>query len=129
MPNISLSSCTEPYRMFRTMVLIAALTVAGWLSPASAATTAAAHANTPVHAVHVIVIDKMHYGPMPTDVHAGDVIEWANHDIFEHSATARDGHFDVDLKPGATGRITVAVGTIVFFCKFHPDMTGTVVVH
>ena len=91
MPNISLSSCTEPYRMFRTMALIAALTVAGWTFPAGAATTAAAHATTPAHAVHVIVIDKMHYGPMPTNVHAGDVIEWVNHDIFEHSATARDG--------------------------------------
>ena len=66
---------------------------------------------------------------MPTDVHAGDVIEWVNHDIFEHSATARDGHFDIDLKPGATGHVTVAAGTVMFFCKFHPGMTGAVVVN
>jgi plastocyanin len=115
--------------MFRTAALIASLTLAGWLLSASAATTAAPHATTRTHAVHVIVIDKMHYGPMPTNVHAGDVIEWVNHDIFEHSATARDGHFDLDLKPGATGRMTVVAGTTVFFCKFHPGMTGTVVVN
>jgi len=78
--------------------------------------------------VHVIVIDKMQYGPMPTGVRAGDIIEWTNHDILEHSATARDGHFDIDLKPGASGRITAAAGAIEFFCKFHPTMTGTVAV-
>jgi plastocyanin len=111
------------------MALITSLTLAAWLLSASAATTAVPHAMAQAHAVHVIVIDKMHYGPMPTDVHAGDIIEWVNHDIFEHSATARDGHFDVDLKPGKSGRVTVAAGTIVFFCKFHPGMTGAVVVN
>jgi plastocyanin len=115
--------------MFRMMALIASLTLAAGLFSASAATTAAPQAKTQAHAVHVIVIDKMHYGPMPTDVHAGDVIEWVNYDIFEHSATARDGHFDIDLKPGTIGRITVVAGTLVFFCKFHPGMSGTVVVN
>ena len=129
MPNTSLSSCTEPHRMLRTMALFASLTLAGWLLLASAATTPIPQATTPAHAVHVIVIDKMHYGPMPTNVHAGDVIEWVNHDIFEHSATAHDGQFDVDLKPGAAGRITAVAGTVVFFCKFHPGMNGTVVVN
>jgi plastocyanin len=115
--------------MLRTIALLSSLTLAGGFFSPSTASTAAPHAMTRAHAVHVIVIDKMHYGPMPADVHAGDVIEWVNHDIFEHSATARDGHFDVDLKPGTTGRITVMAGTIVFFCKFHPGMTGTVVVN
>ncbi|MGH8157453.1 MAG: cupredoxin domain-containing protein [Rhodanobacter sp.] len=120
--------------MFRAMLLIASmLAVTGWTTPLTAAaantpsrpvTTTAVHA----HAVHVIVLDKMVYGPMPTNVHAGDIIEWVNHDIFEHSATARDGSFDVDLKPGATARITAKAGTFAFFCKFHPGMTGTVVV-
>ncbi len=107
--------------MLRTLVLMAAA-----LAALAGVTPAAARA--PAHAVHVIVIDKMQYGPMPTDVHAGDVIEWVNHDIFEHSATARDGRFDVDMKPGASGRITAVAGTLLFFCKFHPGMSGTVVV-
>src|SRR5471032_3543944 len=114
MPNISLNNCTEPHRMLRTIALIVSLTLAGGLYSASA-TTPAPRATTPTHAVHVIVIDKMHYGPMPADVHVGDVIEWVNQDIFEHSATARDGQFDIDLKPGTSGRITVVAGTLVFF--------------
>ncbi|GGY30555.1 hypothetical protein GCM10008098_25080 [Rhodanobacter panaciterrae] len=115
--------------MLRTTILLAGLlALTGGFAPASAASKAKPPATAPAHHVHVIVIDQMQYGPMPTDVRAGDIIEWTNKDILEHSATARDGHFDVDLKPGTSGRITATAGTLVFFCKFHPTMTGTLVV-
>lgn len=115
--------------MLRMMILLAiVLALTGFVVPANAAGTTKQPATAQAHHVHVIVIDKMQYGPMPTDVRAGDIIEWTNHDILEHSATARDGHFDVDLKPGTSGRITATAGTLAFFCKFHPTMTGTVVV-
>jgi plastocyanin len=115
--------------MLRMMTLLAILlALAAGFAPASAAGTATQPAKVQAHRVHVIVVDKMQYGPMPTGVRAGDIIEWVNRDILEHSATARDGHFDVDLKPGASGRITAAAGSLEFFCRFHPTMTGTVVV-
>jgi plastocyanin len=115
--------------MFRMTTLLAiVLSLAGGFTPANAASTSQPPAATQPHRVHVIVIDKMQYGPMPTGVRAGDIIEWANHDILEHSATARDGHFDIDLKPGASGRVTATAGSLEFFCKFHPTMTGTVTV-
>jgi len=113
--------------MLRTTILfVGLLALTGGIAPASAASKAKSAVQA--HHVHVIVIDKMTYGPMPTDVRAGDIIEWTNKDILEHSATARDGHFDVDLKPGASGRITATAGTLAFFCKFHPTMTGTLMV-
>ena len=115
--------------MHRTTILLAGLlALTGGIAPASAASKAKPPATAQAHHVHVIVIDQMQYGPMPTDVRAGDIIEWTNKDILEHSATARDGHFDVDLKPGTSGRITATAGTLAFFCKFHPTMTGTLVV-
>lgn len=115
--------------MLRTMILLAGLlALTGGIAPAGAASNAKQTATAQAHRVHVIVIDKMQYGPMPTDVRVGDIVEWTNKDILEHSATARDGHFDVDLKPGASGRITATAGTLAFFCKFHPTMTGTLVV-
>ncbi len=115
--------------MLRMMTLLAiVLSLVGGFPPANAAHAVKQAAATQPHRVHVIVIDKMQYGPMPTGVRAGDIIEWTNHDILEHSATARDGHFDVDLKPGASGRITATAGSLEFFCKFHPTMTGAVVV-
>lgn len=116
--------------MFRSTILVAGLLIFGLgLTPAFAATptTASATTQAPTPAVHVIVLDKMVFGPMPTGVRAGDIIEWVNRDIFEHSATARDGSFDIDLKPGATVRTTAKAGSFAFFCKFHPGMTGTLV--
>jgi plastocyanin len=114
--------------MFRSTILVAGLLIPGWApSSAFAAIPATAPATTQAPTVHVIVLDKMMFGPMPTGVRAGDIIEWANHDIFEHSATARDGSFDVDLKPGATVRTTAKAGSFAFFCKFHPGMTGTLI--
>jgi plastocyanin len=111
--------------MLRLMLLLAiVLALVGGFTPASAASAAAAPR---VHVI-VIVIDKMAYGPMPADVRAGDIIEWVNHDILEHSATARDGSFDVDLKPGASMRRKATAGSVAFFCKFHPTMTATLVV-
>lgn len=111
-----------------TMLLAGLLALTGGFAPTSAAGKAKPPATAQAHHVHVIVIDQMQYGPMPTGVRAGDIIEWANRDILEHSATARDGHFDIDLKPGTSGRIVATTGTLEFFCKFHPTMTGTVVV-
>ena len=48
-----------------------------------------------------------------------------NADIFQHTATAADGSFDVDLPAGAKGRtILKRVGVVDYFCRFHPDMQG-----
>jgi plastocyanin len=110
-----------------TILLVGLLALTGGMVPASAASRTKRPATAQAHQVHVIVIDKMAYGPMPTGMRAGDIIEWVNHDILEHSATARDGSFDVDLKPGATVRSKAAAGSVAFFCKFHPTMTGVLV--
>ena len=93
-----------------------------------ALTLAAAAPATAAPAVHTVVIDKMKFGPVPAGLRAGDVILWVNRDMFRHSATARDGAFNVDLPPGTSGRTTVTrKGAIPFFCKYHPGMKGVIV--
>ena len=78
---------------------------------------------------YTIVIDKMTFGPAPAELHAGDTIVWQNDDIFRHSATARDKSFDLDLPAKTEVRMVVgAAGSVDFFCKFHPGMTGTLVI-
>jgi plastocyanin len=90
------------------------------------ATDAAA---APAPKVHTVVIDKMKFGPPPADLHAGDTILWVNRDMFRHTATARDGSFNVDLQPRASGKTAVSkAGQIAFFCKYHPGMKGTLAV-
>ena len=75
---------------------------------------------------YTVVIKSLTFGPSPTNLHVGDTIEWINHDIFRHSATATDKSFNVDLVPDARGRILLKkAGTIRFFCRYHPGMAGT----
>ena len=52
-----------------------------------------------------IHINKMEFGPLPAPLAVGDTVEWVNDDIFQHTATARNGAFDIDLKPGGKGRM------------------------
>jgi plastocyanin len=74
---------------------------------------------------HLVVIDKMKFGVLPADLKAGDTIVWENRDIFRHTATAKDGSFNVDLPAGGKGRMVLKrPGTFVFTCKFHPGMRG-----
>jgi plastocyanin len=74
---------------------------------------------------HLVVIDKMSFGALPAGLKAGDTIVWENHDIFRHTATAKDGSFNVDLPAGAKGRTVLQrPGAFVFTCKFHPGMRG-----
>ena len=75
--------------------------------------------------VHVVRIADMVFGEMPKDARVGDVIEWVNADLFQHTATARDGAFDVDLAPDARGRTTLrSSGAHEIYCRYHPAMTA-----
>ena len=77
----------------------------------------------------MIAIKDMAFAALPADLKVGDVVVWANDDIFRHTATARDGTFDVDLPAKARVRMVVRrPGTTVFYCRFHPGMTGRLVV-
>ena len=53
----------------------------------------------------------------------GDTIEWVNKDVFAHTATARNGDWDVTLPPKKTvTSVLKKAGTIDYFCRFHPNM-------
>ena len=79
--------------------------------------------------VHTVTIRDMAFGTLPAGLRVGDVIEWVNGDIFVHSATAKDKSFDVELKPKARVRMMLKkAGRFAFYCRYHPGMTGTLVV-
>ena len=79
--------------------------------------------------VHIVRMAKMVFGPAPTGVRVGDIIEWVNADLFQHTATARNGSFDVVLKPGSKARTVLKFpGVVAYYCRYHPGMTGRVVV-
>jgi plastocyanin len=80
-------------------------------------------------AIYVVSIAAMKFGPTPARFRVGDTVEWVNDDIFVHSATAKDKSFDVELKPKAHMWTTFhRAGTYAFTCRYHPGMSGTLVV-
>lgn len=90
---------------------------------------APAPAPAPAPKVYSVVIDKMKFGAVPAGARVGDTILWVNKDMFRHTATARDGSFNVDLPPGKSGRTLLKrAGPIAFYCIFHPGMTGALTV-
>lgn len=75
--------------------------------------------------VHRIKIDNLAFGPAPGGMHVNDIVEWTNSDILQHTATATDGSFDIDLPAGTKGRtILKRTGSISYVCRFHPGMQG-----
>ena len=74
----------------------------------------------------VVVMDNMNFGRLPADAKVGDVIVWDNRDTVQHTATARDGSFDVRLQPGKKGRTVLSkAGNIAIYCIYHPMMRAT----
>jgi plastocyanin len=74
-----------------------------------------------------IKIEKLTFVPSQVSAHVGDTIEWVNADFVAHTATARDGAWDVMIAPSATASVVVkADGTVDYYCRFHPNMIGQI---
>ena len=53
----------------------------------------------------------------------GDTLELINKDILAHTATARNGDFDVAMPPKKTVTYVLKkAGTVEYYCRFHPNM-------
>ena len=80
----------------------------------------------PAHAETIqIVIQNLVFAPTEISAKVGDTIEWVNKDVFAHTATARNGEFDVNQPPKKTvTQVLNKAGTFEFYCSFHPNMKG-----
>jgi plastocyanin len=77
--------------------------------------------------VVAIRIEKLAFTPAEVSAHVGDAVEWRNDDFVTHTATARDGSWDVTIPPHESRRVVVkAEGKFEYFCKFHPNMVGRI---
>jgi plastocyanin len=102
----------------RRFIILAAVALGMPGSPASPAGTTQA-----------ILMKGIGYQPRQVTVHVGDTLEWANQDIVAHTATAKDKSWDVNVLPGKNGRTVMkAAGTFDYICRYHPNMTGEVIV-
>jgi plastocyanin len=101
---------------------------------AEAAETEEAAADTaPAQAAAEVPVDirDFAFGPNPVEVPVGGTVTWTNQDAVPHTATAdqRDVLQSGAISPGSSfSQVFEASGEFNYFCEFHPNMTGTIVV-
>ena len=86
---------------------------------------------------HVIVPEADRFAPFALEIHAGDTVEWSNHDTDDHTivsdrAFTTAGHREVNqLLPGTVsnggkaGTVRLRFthpGTFVYYCRFHAHL-------
>ena len=70
-----------------------------------------------------ITMENLVISPAEVSAKVGNTIEWINKDIFAHTATARNGDFDVTMPPKKTViSVLKKAGAIEYYCRFHPNM-------
>jgi plastocyanin len=78
----------------------------------------------PAHAATIqIVMENLVISPAEATARVGDTLELVNMDIFAHTATAKNGDFDVTMPPKK--RVTYVLkkaGSVDYYCRFHPNM-------
>jgi plastocyanin len=76
-----------------------------------------------------ITMENLVIAPAVRSAKVGDTIEWNNKDIFDHTATAASGDWDVPLPAKKAGTIVLKkAGTVDYYCRFHPNMKATLTV-
>ena len=84
-------------------------------------------ASVSVHAAAIqITMENLVISPAEASAKVGDTIEWIDKDIFVHTATARNGHWDVTMPPKKTVTLVLKkAGLIDYYCRFHPNLKAT----
>jgi plastocyanin len=100
----------------------------------AAAETEEAPADTaPAQAAVDVPVDirDFAFSPNPVEVPVGGTITWTNQDAVPHTATAdqRDILQSGAISPGSSfSQVFDTAGEFNYFCEFHPNMTGTIIV-
>jgi len=81
----------------------------------------------PAHAATIqIVMENLVISPAEASARVGDTLELVNKDVLAHTATAKNGDFDVTMPPNKTVTYVLKkAGTVDYFCRFHPNMKAT----
>lgn len=126
MPNKWPRSSSSRRSTLRRLVAVGAAAV---LSLPLASTS---FANGEVEVVQ-IVIDKVAFTPLKKPLVVGDIVEFVNNDVVDHTATEKVAEkqkgWDVVIRVGRKARVEMkTAGTIDYYCRFHPNMTGQLTV-
>lgn len=72
-----------------------------------------------------ITIQNLVFSPTAARAKVGDTVTWINKDVLAHTATARDGEFDVAIAANKTATLVIKkAGDVEYYCRFHPNMVA-----
>jgi plastocyanin len=95
------------------------------------ATPTAPPVTTNAPAAAQVQIRLLNYSLETLEIKAGETIEWKNDDLTPHTVTS-EGNTGFDsrsIEPGSSWRHTFdGAGSFPYYCTYHPEMKGTVVV-
>src|SRR4051794_39936723 len=99
-----------------------------WYFPIVAALLAGMSVSAPAATIQILMQDLV-ISPAQATAKVGDTIQWINKDIFAHTATARNGDWDLTMPPKKTvTSVLKKAGTIEYYCRFHPNMKAVLIV-
>ena len=76
-----------------------------------------------------ITLENLGFVPAEVSAKVGDTIEWINKDVLAHTATARNGDFDVTTPPKKTvTSVLKKAGTVEYYCRYHPNMKAVLTI-
>ena len=83
--------------------------------------------SVPAHAATIeITMENLVISPAEVSAKVGDTIQWINKDVFAHTATAKNGDFDVTLQPEKSATFVLKkAGAVDYYCRYHPNMKAT----
>ena len=100
-------------------------------TPASTGAPASAPAQSNAAALRKVTIKLLKYSSETIEIRKGEAVEWANDDLTPHTVTSQ-GAGDLNsgsIEAGASWRHTFTQsGSFPYFCTFHPEMKGMIVV-
>jgi len=79
---------------------------------------------------HTVALRGMKNVPATLVVNAGDTVVWKNEDVAPHTATDRAKSFDSgNIEPGGSwSYVARSKGTYSYYCAYHPNTKGRLVV-
>jgi plastocyanin len=99
-----------------------------WIFPIVAALMLGASVSAQAATIQ-ISMENLVISPAEAAAKVGDTIEWVNRDLLVHTATARNGDWDVTIPPKKTVTLVLKkAGMIDYYCRFHPNMKATLAV-
>src|SRR4051794_1625156 len=99
-----------------------------WVFPIVAALALGAPVSA--HAATIqITMENLVIAPAEVSAKVGDTLELINKDVLAHTATAKNGDFDVMMPPKKTVTYVLKkAGTVDYYCRFHPNMKATLTI-